>query len=1279
MRPWFLCALTVLPLVAQPSQLSLIGATGTQIVIGYGSPDDNACTVTAINDSDPAVVIYDLDTTKFPGSPVANSDFRHAWNLTTRQRTFVVGQRTSATAADGKLYSRALEVDAPHDITVTCAGVPATLRTKTSRLPSGDFFPENPPFNPAGLGNYAWPSIDWTDHNHPYIDPMTGVKIKFASFPGDWSNKSSGLFGTNFWVDQSGGHWLNPANAVSGSTSTLATYSDPSGNEPLFLGVDPALSVSNRLYGGWGGGEPPWSVDDFGVHVIGSASDALPQNRTVSVCLTIDSGQTCYTNSITVVLPQGAGAEADTGVLPSNFPTPIFGGWGKLVLRSQLPTSGTADISGNTVTLTGPQNGSTFFNASLKPGSKISVTGSAPACVNNLCTVTGVQNGTHLSLAETVNLTAAAFTFANFGVRIVKTTGTGSVSVSLRYENAWSFPVIMPPTGNTEMCGRIPVPVSVDAAGNPLPNGQVLTGYNCAVNGNWYWISSDTGESRLISVTNSPPASMFASWDARDVPNLIQAPPGVGAFDLLNGNVAYVYGYLNAGGKALFKLTYNGNYRALNYQYPAGHGGELPSSISDNITWTNISPTSLGRDIASQIRKRFPAYDANRFGAVTDFNGISGDYAMFLHTIGGQDTPCWVFLYNIERQTLDYGYNSWDGTYDPILRWQACHSGGPGAPPNTATISNKPLVLGSTNANYGGPFVSLVAGVLRGGVWDTANTAVASDPDGSYNATCPLGLPLPYTDLGGTNRCLTILVAGEACSAAATVNEKIWSPCPWDTNRSMLQPMQVGDYITNLDIGADSERMIIVRKTVLSASSIQLVLERNVSPFCGSLAFQRVNLNGWHMLMAASGIWTCEGGFLVNDILNHKVSGENHLLLNGHFDYGVGSASNTFSLVGQGYFSGINYGYAIRDSKPLSAVGSPADLYVNMDPKFSGVAGVPFTFLQMYASKHQWTAPDPEKRWALDFRHLNGSFGIPQDSGFTSLAANMITPVAGTSSVYRISVLGGVNVKKIPLLGFAGRYLLHENSSALAGDTLTDADQFRFCYAYRDAECRHDATAGQAFVNVPGATLTGFCQAAQFARNIPCLMTAHPLGAWAIQFDATRHDATGAGIRRLTMGFMGPGRQYAYGNLRATPDGKWALMSGWWIDGVREDALLVKLPSFRETDSANRSDFAPVTVIVGSQVGATQAVVDFGYAEYGFRCTARAEPCSAIGSTVDAQNPFMFASELTGGAPCSIGCTIQIPALPARVLYYQIRYLDATGQTVQTMPLQVVASPETGG
>jgi hypothetical protein len=1267
-----------LPLLSQPAQLSYVGATGTQIVFSYQAPDDNPCSVAAVNSDDPSVPVYDVDFNTFPGSPAVDSDFRHEWNRGTRARFFVLGKRTSDTGTDGKLYSRALEVDALHTITVTCTGGSQVLRARTSRLVRGDTFPENPPFNPSGVGSWAWPTIDWSNRSRPLIDPMTGVKLKLATAPGDYANKKGALFGTNFWVDWTG-HWNNPQNAVSGTTETLATYAG-AGNEALFLGVDPSVVVANRMYGGWGGGEAPFSVDDFGVHVIGSGTDAAAANRTVSVCLSIDSGQSCYTNSFPIVLPSGTAA--DTGVRPPNFPAPVFAGWGKTVLRAHLPTSGTGDVSGNILTLTGVQNGSTFFNPDMKPGSKIRIPGSSAVCSQELCTVQAVQDATHLRLVESLNLTGVTFTTANFGVRIVKTTGTGSIAVSLRYENAWSFPYAMPYTGATEMCSHVPVQVSVNTAGLPLPNGQKLTGYNCSINGSWYWISTDTGEARLISITIPPPASAFSQWDPRDVPNIGQAPPGVGAFDLQDGNVAYTYAQLGQGGKSLFRLEYQGDYRAFSYNYPTGNWGEQPNAVLDSVRWTNISPISQGKDIATQIRNRFPAYDASRYGEVTEFYGISGDYAMFLHTIGGQDTPCWVFLYNVRTGVLEHGFNSWDGSYDPLFRWAGCHSGGPGSAPNTAMLSVKPIYVNSNSSAYGGPFATQVTSVLRAnGMFDT-NTAVASDPDGSYEPACPAGLPSQYAALSGTNQCLTIRVAGEACSSVATANEKTWSPCPWDSTKSMLQPMAVGDWMMNPDAGYNSEHYTILKKTVLSPASIELVLQRHPGPNCGNLAIQRRHNNGWRIMMAASGLWTCENAIAFIDPVNRVTYQEHYNLIAGHFDFGVGSRPDTYSLLGQGTYKGRYGYYAIRDSKPLSSVGQDADYYVNLEPRFSGVNSASWTMLQTYGSKRQWNASVLDKRWALDFRHYNGLYGIAFESSVTGLAANQTALVAGTSNVYRVSVIGEAKVKKVPLLAYAGYHLLTEKSSPAIGDTLTDADIYRFCYAYRDGECRHDSSAGQAFVSVPAVTNTGYCQAANYARNIPCVMSSHPWGGWATQFDTTKQDVTASGIRRLTMGLTGPGRQYAYGNLRALPDGKWALMSGWWLDGVRLDVLLVKLPAFQEADSANRNDFAAVTVPIGALTGATQAVVDFGYAEYGepsnFYCTPRAERCVAVSGTIDANNPYLFASEMTQGMPCASGCTIRVPALPSHVLYYRVRYLDAAGTVVSTLPMRIIASPETG-
>jgi hypothetical protein len=1285
------CWLSVLSAAAaaQPTNLSVAGATNTQLLVTYRAPDPGSCSISAANTDDPLVVAYDVDESKFPGSSL---DSRHSWNVGVLNRVVVLGKRTSDTSPDGKLYSRALEADVHYTVGVTCGGETVKIDTQTDWLPAGNLFPETPPFNPSGFGNYAWPTIDWKDRSQPRIDPMSGVKVKFTSFPGDWSNKTTGLFGSDFWVDFSRASWMNPQNATSGTADRLATYTG-SGNEALFVGVDPA--TARGLSGGWSKGESPWSVDDFGVHVTGFGSEPLAENRTVSICLSIDSGQSCFTRSFTVVLP--ATTPADSGVQPASFPAPMFAGWGKAPDRSQLPTQGVVDLAGNLLTLTGNQDGDTFFSPALAPGSKIWVAKSAPACSHNLCTVTAVVDATHLLLAESVNLTGANATLANFGVRIVKTTGVGFISLSLSYENAWSVSETMPFSGITEMCSTIPVQVGVDAAGRPLPGGTMLTGYNCAVSGNWYWISSDTGESRLISVTNPPASAALLTTDPRDAPSVIQAPPGVMAFDAQQANVGYTYAKLAAGGNALFKLTYTGDYRALNYNYPTGNGGELPQSVDDKITWANVSPASQAKDLTTQVIAA--GYDVAKYGEVSQFTGISGDHAVFLRLTGGQDSPCWVFLYNLKTQTLDYGFNSWDGTFHPSLRWQGCHSGGPLPPADTAFIANKPLYAKNNTSTYGGPFVTNVTSVLRtDGTFDS-NTSIPSDPDNSYQAMCPDGLGPAFASLTGTPQCVTIHVSGEACSSYATANELIWSPCPGDNTKSMLQPMAVGDYIFDTTGPVDNERMIIVRKTMLPTSEIELVLQRLPGPYCGILPSQRLHPNGWTLQMAASGPTTCEGGLLVLDITAKQIYLESRFLLSGHFDFGMGVNPGTYTFVGVG-FDQDQLAYTIRSNSLITSVGQPANHFVTEDPKFTGVDGLSVYALQSYASKHQWLAVGDERRWALDFRHMNGSYGFLEDSPFTALALTSTTLVPGTVHVFKTTIVGNsVNVKRAPLLGFAGRFLLQEKSSSATGNTLTDSDIYRFCYAYRDQECRQDAKAGDAFVSVPAATLTGACQAGQLARSIPCLMTSHSLGAWAVQFDTTQTDTVGGTYRHLTMGFMGPGRQYSYGNLRALPDGKWAMMSGWWIDGVRQDVLLVKLPPYHAT-SANasglrsprqaalttnpnriaRTDFVPVEVRVDAVPNAKQAIVDFGYGENGspasFFCTARAESCHTVSASIDPAQPFLYSSEVTQGAPCDSGCTFDIPALAARVLYYQIRYLDSQGAVVQTSPLQIRVSSE---
>jgi hypothetical protein len=58
--------------------------------------------------------------------------------------------------------------------------------------------------------------------------------------------------------------------------------------------------------------------------------------------------------------------------------------------------------------------------------------------------------------------------------------------------------------------------------------------------------------------------------------------------------------------------------------------------------------------------------------------------------------------------------------------------------------------------------------------------------------------------------------------------------------------------------------------------------------------------------------------------------------------------------------------------------------------------------------------------------------------------------------------------------------------------------------------------------------------------------------------------------------------------------------------------------------------------------------------------------------------PFYFASENPHGAACSSNCTIAIPAISQRVLYYQVKYRDHSNKLVAASPMQAVAVPDKG-
>jgi hypothetical protein len=270
--------------------------------------------------------------------------------------------------------------------------------------------------------------------------------------------------------------------------------------------------------------------------------------------------------------------------------------------------------------------------------------------------------------------------------------------------------------------------------------------------------------------------------------------------------------------------------------------------------------------------------------------------------------------------------------------------------------------------------------------------------------------------------------------------------------------------------------------------------------------------------------------------------------------------------------------------------------------------------------------------------------------------------------VYKIADSGSVFGKVMPYFAFAGRYLLKDISGP--GSVIGDGDAWRFCVAYRAGECRSGSAVNDVFLNVPKARLDGDgCVVNTYAQNYPCFRTLAPHAGWFIQGDTSVTDPHFRRYRRLTMGFTGPGRQYQFQNAHTTPDGKWAFLSPGWIDGVRPDSMMMKLPPWPLEDGISRNRFFKLRETVGPYPEAPSARIRFGYAENGpaesFFCTSRQESCV----TDSAQEPFAYAltDNLTPVA-CAAGCSMEVPVIPGRVVYYRIERLDGDGNVLFTGP-----------
>ena len=1205
----------------------------TQAVLTYTVPSGAACTI-SLTEAGSSAQVHDTDPSLFAGS---NLDSRPGSITNGAARVLVLGKRAAEKAGDSKYYSRALQAFTAHAYTIQCGADSASGTFTTANPPIREAYPELPGWAPDTFGHYAWPTIDWQDQSKTYVDPLTGILLKRITSPGDFGTRvANQLFA--FALDPSGA-WSNAQNAASGNTNSLATVNTTS---PLFLGVGSIQAD----YVDIAGFAASWVTDDVLEHAFGSGTDSNAANRSFSVCLSTDSGQSCASNSLSLTAPLTSPAAIPS---PGSFPAAPFVRWGGKFIGSALiaPPSGKVNMSGNAVTLINP-GASSYFNLAWVAGTKVYVSGTAPACGNNLCTIVSVDNISHLTVQESASVSNADYRGANFGLRISKTTATGSISLSFSYDLAVSHGAGLPASGSNDLCSRNSDTTNVAADGSPL--SSPAAGYLCigpksgGVYALYFFIPA-TGEMRLLS-------NFYKPWDGAGVDGSSGTVSVTeNSFDPVDPRA--FYGLLSTGGVdySVFRGRYSGDFRAWNpgYQYPPP---------PDNVTWTNLTLASQSRGIKSQL-----ATNSNYDPAILQYiqgHGVLGTHYIVAASTA-QDAPCLLGFFDITTGNLTSSKDSWS---DYPGRWGTCHS-------NLALGAGDWMISGISPARYPnpsvplqGPFYLAINQIMKNGSWSNDTSL-----DASYADACPTDISQQWQALGATgNNCILMRVGGEPCSITPTATEKTKYPCPYDPNRSMLQTIAEGDLIA--DFGGSypfHERMRVVKKVVNSATDIVLTLQRKA--FCVAATDTFNHANGWSASMAVPG--GCYGaGWWINMTGNPSAWVlEDPTLTSSHFDIGTSVDGTSVTAV--------KGSYQARITQSPSQFGNVFPVNINGWPTFAGSAAVirGNGTIETYPSMRQWNAPLGERRWTIDFRAYQAGTGVLAEYPLT-LYQNNPQLVAGTTRLYKIdNPIGGFDRKRLPYLAWTGRNILKDMSGP--NSLIQDSDQYRFCVADNPGECRPGSAVNDAFVNVPQASIDSppSCTTSQYSSNHPCFTTASPIGAWLVQWDMSNSDTAGANFRRLTMGFSGPGRQYAYANGRPTPDGKWVFLNGYWLDGYHSELLAAKLPPWPATGPDQGADFVWLNVNRGQgRADAPLLRVKFGYAENGdpadFYCTPRQEACYTGGS------PFHFASEVVSDVDCSAGCTAKIPAIPGRVLYYQVERRSSDGGVVRPEPtIQAVAVP----
>ncbi len=276
------------------------------------------------------------------------------------------------------------------------------------------------------------------------------------------------------------------------------------------------------------------------------------------------------------------------------------------------------------------------------------------------------------------------------------------------------------------------------------------------------------------------------------------------------------------------------------------------------------------------------------------------------------------------------------------------------------------------------------------------------------------------------------------------------------------------------------------------------------------------------------------------------------------------------------------------------------------------------------------------------------------------------TQVAGKTNIFKLGGGGAayVDPRHYDIDAF------HDRHPLKAANTLTDdgAGSGYFCHSVVNDDCFTGATAGLYMsseiydTGFNGSGSQKGCFESEFGGQgvDGCVgnpgMTGVTQTAFPIGTESTVRD--GRLTRVVKLEGMVP-RPAATINAMSDPLG-FSIMP-------RDMPQYIVPPKFNSLRADGFNTFRSIPVTVSSVPGGTDnALVQFGY-DGGFACSRnRTNACYAESEALNETTPFRWDHETLTGVSCGSGCTITIPAIANRVLYWRMVYRNAGGSIIAT-------------